>query len=1023
MTFELGADTKKQLHKATIRSSLPSIEVSGAVALPAFHHAVLQHDASHEDSSPLTHAASNRFFSDLRTPKSGRASNHSRASKASRASKLEIRASGQIVEGSGSDSDFEVADDQRTTKPEPMQSQSSVVVNKLQNQTTPHFLGGDKLDEEHVMAMSSKFAREHLSSIGCRLLLVAKEYRQDIMQSFHPWKDYEPGLTVPCRRLYYDVDRDTWDSEPILVQMGKEPFDRGALRECFKMKQIRGTELKELIQNAGSDTDDNGVPLNANWSRTHYNTERVCWVAKQYMDKSHWDLHKQDAAMQMIAKRYAEHFDRERLARLNAPGVPKKWREATHSVDFLMSHVVEFDKCIPVPGSSPVHTDFARTFSVEAFVFGMFDKYSTNSGAVLSDRRTPQAFSHFTFEHSKRSLICVDVQGVDDLYTDPAVHAPADFLWCDANLGLRGMALFFWSHRCNDACRCLGLPQVSTYAECPSHRKIAVIQPNATSTRSDFHGKHGVNVSGLAARAYSTKPSDESGSKAHWSSGTRLVIERLLSWPHPAQWMDVPRVTNPKGMTLRLPEALMEPCIHMELCSMYASGRLSAATGDAGESCPEGAVFHLQLAARGGLICAMLALARLTSDFSHEDFLPSIMSTSFELSLRLLELAAEHGSADAAASCAELLHSGVYDDADYTRACSLYQRYADLELGVAEDTAFSKLQSTECAVPEGGLPADDELVGVTRPSAYHSKFGWDNHGLTPHVALAKAAELHEQGGYGLKRSRAKASLLYSRAAEAAGEAMAAKAMMKYEEKASELEKDGEESGVEEEDDVEKEASAQGSAAGGATANQSPLVSISISSAVEKDLKSLADHLGGKDLDSVIRHLLRVCPKPILKTGQLLQGESQQMSKHSVSFSPTVSMFAGPAGLEEDLLFDTSQIQDTKEVPMKPPMPSLSAGACRPQMAAQVVVEEEEEASCDFDGDPFAMMGCATTSQESAVAKEPPRVIEEAAEGDWGGDPFDMLGCGANAASAVPVVEEEEACEGDFGDDPFALLGA
>ena len=42
----------------------------------------------------------------------------------------------------------------------------------------------------------------------------------------------------------------------------------------------------------------------------------------------------------------------------------------------------------------------------------------------------------------------VDIQGVDDLYTDPQIHtAAAKRSFGRGNMGLRGMALFFASHR------------------------------------------------------------------------------------------------------------------------------------------------------------------------------------------------------------------------------------------------------------------------------------------------------------------------------------------------------------------------------------------------------------------------------------------------------------------------------------------------------------------------------------------------------------------------------------------------
>jgi hypothetical protein len=70
---------------------------------------------------------------------------------------------------------------------------------------------------------------------------------------------------------------------------------------------------------------------------------------------------------------------------------------------------------------------------------------------------TPQVFSAFSFIASKGTCMVVDVQGVGDLYTDPQLHS-LDGRFGSADLGARGMALFFATFFPNSLCDLLQIP-------------------------------------------------------------------------------------------------------------------------------------------------------------------------------------------------------------------------------------------------------------------------------------------------------------------------------------------------------------------------------------------------------------------------------------------------------------------------------------------------------------------------------------------------------------------------------------
>jgi hypothetical protein len=93
----------------------------------------------------------------------------------------------------------------------------------------------------------------------------------------------------------------------------------------------------------------------------------------------------------------------------------------------------------------------------------------------VKDENFPQAFSHFTYEESKKHLMVVDLQGVfivnekdgtrEYRLTDPVIHKRRkskqlkSWNFGRTDRGEKGMAAFWETHRCSDACRMLGLSE------------------------------------------------------------------------------------------------------------------------------------------------------------------------------------------------------------------------------------------------------------------------------------------------------------------------------------------------------------------------------------------------------------------------------------------------------------------------------------------------------------------------------------------------------------------------------------
>lgn len=199
----------------------------------------------------------------------------------------------------------------------------------------------------------------------------------------------------------------------------------------------------------------------------------VLFVGKRYRKRNvRSGQYFNDASMHWVSNHWADNFNR---------FLPPK------RVEFVPAAVAQ----LPMRSEEK-----GRTFvlGLEPYLAGTFRKYNNNSGFVsaAAQRSTPQAFSHFTFHYSCGELMIVDIQGVDDAYTDPQILTRDGEGYGRGNLGSDGMRRFFKSHRCNAVCE---------YMRLPNMRAMQAKQQRTSRGESDSKG---------IAESFSTSSDDSS---------------------------------------------------------------------------------------------------------------------------------------------------------------------------------------------------------------------------------------------------------------------------------------------------------------------------------------------------------------------------------------------------------------------------------------------------------------------------------------------------------------------------------
>eukprot|EP01098_Paradermamoeba_levis_P008406 TRINITY_DN3487_c0_g1_i1.p1 TRINITY_DN3487_c0_g1~~TRINITY_DN3487_c0_g1_i1.p1 ORF type:complete len:489 (+),score=129.55 TRINITY_DN3487_c0_g1_i1:115-1581(+) len=228
----------------------------------------------------------------------------------------------------------------------------------------------------------------------------------------------------------FDPELQVWTKRTVQVRMDLQPFAKGGLRKAFYLQDLSESDSELYVGKISLD------PFEEREGYFH------------------------DVELQLYAEQWAEKF--------NACDPPKK-------VQFIKAWILEL-----------IERDESPLCAVEKYISGPYRKHNNNFGFVSEEERnTPQAFSHFTYEASNHQVLICDIQGVDDLYTDPQMHTAGKGLG-RGDLGTKGMSKFIQAHRCNRICKFFRLPAINSKevdeGTIPStyfmRKEVVVVQPN-----------------------------------------------------------------------------------------------------------------------------------------------------------------------------------------------------------------------------------------------------------------------------------------------------------------------------------------------------------------------------------------------------------------------------------------------------------------------------------------------------------------------------------------------------------------
>jgi len=211
-----------------------------------------------------------------------------------------------------------------------------------------------------------------------------QEYVQSVV---HAWDDlnWEELPEERAVKWTYSTRTCEWNSDSILlVKIHPDSFAKGAMRKCFRMKKYNPAFLLA------------STPTHKNWN------EASPYVAKHYYgehrpeaDANDGQVYKDDIVLQKECSKWSTRFND---------------RDPPKQIEFVHVWLIQM-----------IDREHQPYYAVERFIEGKYVKYNNNSEFVNDGinedataldensagylRSTPQAFSHFTYEASNRSLM------------------------------------------------------------------------------------------------------------------------------------------------------------------------------------------------------------------------------------------------------------------------------------------------------------------------------------------------------------------------------------------------------------------------------------------------------------------------------------------------------------------------------------------------------------------------------------------------------------------------------------------